>query len=220
VLIMNAIAHDKSGQQALAEEALFSVPIWRSSVPEASWWIPRLIEDIDTILENDSQDFATSSGHQTRPELHLRKELHWTEFFKFIASTFEAISTTAPRQRYQAYGLRSWGLRINSASSQKDLDCGATRVLATHNHSPALLTSVFTCELPEYPDAGRLATIFHNPAAHINCPWQPQIAPVAPQVGTLLVFPGWLEHSVPVVAPIPPGQRRVTINTDYFPEFR
>lgn len=217
---MDEDTHGHAAQQSLMEEPLFSVPIWKSSVSASSWWILRLVEDIDATLAGNSQDFATSSGHQTLPELQLRQDSHWVEFFKFVASTFEAIASRAPQQRYQSYGLRSWGLRIDSVSSEKDLSYGATRMLATHNHSPALLTSVFTCELPEYPDPDRLATIFHNPASHINCPWQPQIAPVAPRVGTLLTFPGWLEHSVPIVAPIPPGQRRVTINTDYFPEFR
>jgi hypothetical protein len=214
---MSKSTHDQRGP---VEETLFRVPIWKSSVPAASWWIPRLVADIDTSLQRSGQDFATSSGHQTRPELHLRKESHWAEFFKLVTDTFEAVAAMAPRQRFQSYGLRSWGLRINADSSEKDLDYGATRILARHNHSPALLTSVFTCELPQQPEPDRLATIFHNPAAHINCPWQPQIEPVTPQVGMLLTFPGWLEHSVPIVAPIPAGQRRVTINTDYFPEFR
>jgi hypothetical protein len=217
---MNRNVHDQLGQRGPREESLFTVPIWKSSVPEASWWIPRLVADIDATLQHNGQDFAASSGHQTMPELHLRKEPHWAEFFQLVTDAFEAIATVAPQQRYQSYGLRSWGLRINAESSEKDLSYGATRMLATHNHSPALLTSVFTCELPQYPEPHRLATIFHNPAAHINCPWQSQTVPVTPQVGMLLTFPGWLEHSVPIVAPIPPGQRRVTINTDYFPEFR
>jgi hypothetical protein len=202
------------------EEDLFRVPIWRTSVPETTWWIPNLVADIDAVLARHGQDFATSSGHQTRPELQLRQEPHWAAYFRLVTSTFETVSATAPRQRYAAYGLRSWALRIDAESSAKDLDYGPARTLATHNHSPALLTSVFTCQLPERPGADRLATVFHNPAAHINCPWQPPIVPVAPRVGMLLTFPGWLPHSVPIVAPIPAGQRRVTINTDYFPEFR
>jgi hypothetical protein len=218
-MIMNERAEGIASPATITEELLFSVPIWTSSVPADSAWITRLVQDIDVILETHPQDFVQSSGHQTFPELQLRTEHHWAEFFGFVTSVFENITSSAPQQRYQRYGLRSWALRVNAASSEKDLGFGASRVLATHNHSPALLTSVFTCELPENPQPGRLATIFHNPAVHVNCPWQPRIAPVTPRIGMLLVFPGWLEHSVPIVAPIPSGQRRVTINTDYFPEF-
>jgi hypothetical protein len=201
------------------QRSLFSVPIWTASVPPDTWWIPRLIEDIAETLATNPQDPAGSSGHQTLAELQDRPDQHWRAFFTFVNSAFEAVAATAPQQRYQSFIIRSWGLRVNSASSTKDLEFGPTRTLAKHNHSPALLTSVFACELPSQPEPAKLPTIFHNPAAHINCPWQASSVPVAPAVGTLLVFPGWVEHSVPIVTPIPPGQQRITINTDYFPQF-
>jgi hypothetical protein len=202
-----------------SERALFTVPIWTSSVPPDTWWISRLIDDITRALEMEPQDPASSSGHQTQAVLQNRAEEHWQEFLRFTTSAFEAAASTAPRQRYQRFFLRSWGLRVNAVSSAKDLDFGPSRTLARHNHSPALLTSVFACELPQHPEAAKLPTVFHNPAQHMNCPWQPSIMSVSPKVGTLLIFPGWLEHSVPIVAPIPVGQQRITINTDYFPEF-
>jgi hypothetical protein len=198
---------------------LFRVPIWKASAPADSWWIPRLIDDITTILATRPQDPLRSSGHQTLAELQDRTEEHWLAFLSFASAAFEAVTATAPQQRYQKFTMRSWALRVTEESAAKDRAYGPTRTLARHNHSPALLTSVFACELPAEPEPAKLPTIFHNPASHMNCPWQPSIMPVPPAVGTMLVFPGWLEHSVPITAPIPRGQRRITINTDYFPEF-
>lgn len=203
----------------VSSRALFNVPLWTAQVSSSTAWIPWLVRDIDRLLTAGGQDPDHSAGNQTLPDLQLRTEPHWVEFFGWVRDVFEAITLTAPVQRYQRFDLRAWALRVDSISAHKDLHCGPTRLLATHNHSPALLTSVFTCELPAEPPPVRLATVFHNPVFHVNCPWQPKIVPFTPVVGTLLTFPGWLEHSVPIAAPIPPGERRITINTDYFPDF-
>lgn len=201
------------------EIALFTVPIWTAAVPPDTWWIPKLITDITELLATRPQDPATHSGHQTLAELQDLTAEHWRQFMAFVTDAFERVTATAPRQRYQRFTVTSWALRVNGASAAKDLAFGPNRYLTKHNHTPALLTSVFTCELPTEPDASKLPTIFHNPAVHVNCPWQQSIAPVVPAVGTLIIFPGWLEHSVPIVAPIPEGQQRITINSDYFPAF-
>ncbi len=198
---------------------LFTVPIWKAAVDKETWWIGELAGDITLLLGTRPQDASRSSGHQTLAELQDLPGEHWKEFTGFVASAFAEIAATAPQQRYEHFTIRSWGLRVNAASAAKDLECGPDRYLAKHNHTPALLTSVFTCQLPERPGPSKLPTIFHNPAVHINCPWQQSIAPVEPEVGTLLIFPGWLEHSVPIIAPIPEGGQRITINSDYFPAF-
>jgi len=204
---------------AVTQIPLFAVPIWKASVDPGTWWIPRLTDDITELLVIRPQDPGRSSGHQTLAELQDQPGEHWREFVGFVTSAFAEVTATAPVQRYRQFTIRSWGLRVNAASAAKDLAFGPDRYLAKHNHSPALLTSVFACQLPAEPDRSKLPTIFHNPAFHVNCPWQASIAPVAPEVGTLVIFPGWLEHSVPVIAPIPEGEQRITINTDYFPAF-
>lgn len=198
---------------------LFTVPVWTAVASTSEEWLPQLVSDIEELLRTRAQDPRRCSGNQTLPELQNRGEPHWTAFFDWLTAVFQEVASTAPEDRYQRYELRSWALRVDSASAAKDLQYGPERLLTTHNHAPALLTSVFTCELPVVPPAELLPTIFHNPVTHANCPWQPRIMPVVPAVGKVVVFPGWLEHSVPVSAPIPPGQRRITINTDYFPDF-
>lgn len=203
----------------VSTRTLFTVPLWTAAVPPDTPWITGLVKDIDMLLANGGQDPAHSSGNQTLPDLHTREEQHWIEFFCWLQQVFEQVAATAPVQRYRRYEVRAWALRVDSDSAHKDLHHGPTRLLATHNHSPALITGVFTCELPSEPAPARLATIFHNPVFHVNCPWQPKIVPFPPAVGTLVAFPGWVEHSVPIAAPIPPGQRRITINADYFPDF-
>lgn len=203
----------------VTQVSLFTVPIWKAVVDRGTWWIPRLVDDIDELLVIRPQDATRSSGHQTLAELQDLPGEHWRQFLMFVTSAFESVAATAPQHRYPQFVLRSWGLRIDATSTRKDLAFGPLRYLARHNHTPALLTSVFSCQLPREPDASKLPTIFHNPAVHINCPWQEGIAAVEPEVGTLVIFPGWLEHSVPIVAPIQEGECRVTINTDYFPAF-
>lgn len=199
---------------------MFSVPFWTAQVDPSTWWmIPRLADDITEMLETDLIGYDRSSGNQTLAVLQDRTEEHWRAFLDWMGGVFEEIVATAPVQRYPRYDIRAWALRVDPQSAAKDRAAGPERVLATHNHTPALVTSVFTCELPEEPPAADLATIFHNPIFHVNCPWQPKLHPVAPAVGKVVVFPGWVEHSVPITAPIPPGQRRITINTDYFPAF-
>jgi hypothetical protein len=200
------------------ELALFTVPIWKAVAAEP-WWIPRLSADITDLLATRPQDVSTSSGDQTLAELQDLPGEHWQQFMAFVTTAFEQVTATAPQQRYRQFIVRSWGLRVNAASAAKDLAFGPDRYLAKHNHTPALLTSVFACELPAEPDPSKLPTVFHNPAVHVNCPWQPSTVTVEPAVGTLVIFPGWLEHSVPIVAPIPEGEQRITINTDYFPAF-
>ena len=135
-----------------------------------------------------------------------------------MRSTFDSILRSAPELRYQHFGTRAWGVLIDSDTWKKDLQHGPARIVETHNHTPAVFTSVFACELPTYPAAADLATVFHNPAKHMICPWQERAVLIPPAVGKLLVFPGWIEHSAPVVMPIAEGQRRVIISTDYFPE--
>ena len=198
---------------------LFTVPMWSASVPADTPWIGTLVHDIDAILDAGDLDFEQCSGHQTLPELQYRSEPHWASFFAFVTETFEQIASTAGQLRWATHGLRSWGLRVNQVSSEKDKKRGPVRTLLTHNHSPALLTSVFTCELPSSPLPEDLSTVFYNPASHINCPWQNRTALVPPAVGVLSVFPGWIEHAAPIVSPVPIGERRVIISTDYFPEF-
>lgn len=203
----------------LLQEDLFTVPIWSASVPHHSEWIPLLVNDIDDLLDGGlGMDFEDSSGHQTKPELQDRTEDHWQSFFEFVNNTFEGITSTAGQLRWPRHGLRAWALRIDERSVQKDLDRGPARTLLTHNHSPALLTSVFTCELPPSLRGDQVSTVLYNPAAHMVCPWQQRTALVAPQVGTLRVFPGWIEHAAPLVVPLLPGERRVIISIDYFPE--
>lgn len=197
---------------------LFSVAMWSAAVSADESWIGDLVSDVDALLDAGDLDFEVCSGHQTRPELQHRTEPHWRRFHSFVRETFEAIASTAPQTRWPKHGLRSWGLRINSESVAKDLRRGPSRTLLTHNHSPALLTSVFTCELPSTPEAADLATAFYNPASHMVCPWQERIALVPPAVGLLTVFPGWIEHAAPLLVPLAPGERRVIISTDYFPE--
>ena len=199
--------------------ALFTVPIWKASVAPDTGWIPDLIADITHLLAIRPQDASESSGHQTLAELQDLPGEHWQQLTAFVTGAFEQITAAAPQQRYRRFTVTSWALRVNAVSAAKDLAFGPDRYLAKHNHTPALLTSVFTCELPTEPDASKLPTVFHNPAVHVNCPWQRSIESVAPAVGTLVIFPGWLEHSVPIIAPIPEGQQRITINTDYFPVF-
>jgi len=210
---------DLPAEVEVGHGTLFEVGVWNASVDPTTWWIAELICDIDSLLANEPQDVARSSGFQTRPELQERGDRHWRAFFDFVTVTFNHIVATAPQHRYPRFGLRSWALRVDAASVAKDLAYGATRVNAHHNHSPSLLTSVFTCELPSAPEPENLSTIVYNPAFHVNCPWQPRLATLPPRVGTLTVFPGWLEHSAPIVAPIPEGERRIIISTDYFPEF-
>ena len=77
---------------------------------------------------------------------------------------------------------------------------------------------MFTCELPPSLTQDQLSTVFYNPAAHMVCPWQERIALVPPEVGLLTVFPGWIEHAAPIVAPMPHGERRIIVSTDYFPD--
>lgn len=211
--------HARSFRDGPVQKDLFAVPIWSASVPKDSEWIPLLVKDIDHLLDGGlGMDFEDSSGHQTKPELQDRTEDHWLSFFEFISGTFEAITSTAGQLRWPRHGLRAWALRIDERSVQKDLERGAARTLLTHNHSPALLTSVFTCELPPSLRGDQLSTVFYNPAAHMVCPWQQRTALVAPEVGTLTVFPGWIEHAAPLIIPLLPGERRVIISIDYFPE--
>jgi hypothetical protein len=208
-----------SSGASLLQENLFAVPIWSASVPQDSQWIPLLVSDIDDILDSGlGMDSQECSGHQTKPELQDRAASHWLSFFQFVNETFEAITSTAGQLRWPRHGIRAWALRIDERSVQKDLERGAARTLLTHNHSPALLTSVFTCELPPSLRGDQLSTVFYNPAAHMVCPWQQRTALVAPEVGTLTVFPGWIEHAAPLVVPLSEGERRVIISIDYFPE--
>ncbi len=200
------------------EITLFKVSAWTASVPPDTWWIPLLANDIVESIRADPMDPVGLSALRTKPTLHMRTERHWTEFFTFVRGTFDSILRTAPELRYQQFGTRAWGVLIDSDTCKKDLHHGPTRIVETHNHTPAVFTSVFACELPSYPVAADLATVFHNPAKHMICPWQERVVLVPPAVGQVLVFPGWVEHSAPVVMPIAEGERRVIISADYFPD--
>jgi hypothetical protein len=200
------------------ELTLFKVSAWTASVPPDTWWISLLASDIVDSIKADPMDPTGLSALRTKPTLHMRTEKHWAEFFAFVRGTFDAILQTAPELRYQNFGTRAWGVLIDSDTSKKDLHHGPARIVETHNHTPAVFTSVFACELPSYPVAADLATVFHNPAKHMICPWQERVVLVPPAVGQILVFPGWIEHSAPVVMPIAEGERRVIISADYFPE--
>jgi len=200
------------------ELTLFKVSAWKARVAPDTWWIPLMVADLLASIEADPMDPVGLSCLRTKPTLHTRTEPHWIEFFNFVRGVFDSILVTAPELRYQHFGTRSWGVLIDGDTWKKDLRHGPARIVETHNHTPAIFTSVFACELPTYPPADELATVFHNPAKHMICPWQERVVLVPPAVGQLLVFPGWVEHSAPVVMPIADGQRRVIVSTDYFPD--
>lgn len=205
-------------ESAVERSELFTVPAWSARVAPTTPWIRPLVDDIDETLDDGTLDFTSCSGHQTLPNLQDRTEPHWLELFSFVTAVFESIAATAGEVRWPRHGLRAWGLRIDADSVAKDRAHGPTRTLLTHNHAPALLTSVFTCELPDAPAPPELSTVFYNPASHMVCPWQPRLALVPPDVGLLTVFPGWIEHAAPIVAPLAEGQRRIIVSIDYFPE--
>ncbi len=205
--------------QTYDEVPLFSVCAWRTSVPVDTWWISKLTDDILEGIRTKPMDPVGLSALRTQPNLQDRSEEHWRSFFEFTKSSFDTVLKTAPELRYQNFGMRAWGVLIDSDTWKKDLHHGPARIVETHNHTPAVFTSVFACELPSYPPAEDLATVFHNPAKHFICPWQPRVVLVPPKVGQLLVFPGWIEHSAPVVQPIAEGERRVIISVDYFPAY-
>ncbi|MEV0768677.1 hypothetical protein [Nocardia salmonicida] len=196
---------------------LFSTPYWTTETDPTTWWITELATDITEMLTVDQLGFHRTSGNQTLAVLQDRTEPHWLEFLGWVGATFEQIIGGTPLP-HNGCAIRAWALRIDAQSAAKDVAAGPTRTITTHNHSPALLSSIFTCELPDEPAPDALATIFHNPVFHVNCPWLPRLRPVPPKVGKLVVFPGWVEHSVPTTAPLPPGQRRITINADYMPD--
>lgn len=203
----------------IGEQVLFSVSAWTASVPADTWWIQLISQDIIESIAIDPMDPTGLSAMRTKPTLQDRPEPHWRAFFDFVASSFDTILMSTPELRYQKFGMRSWGVLIDAETARKDLHHGPARITETHNHTPAVLTSVFACELPSYPPPEDIATIFHNPAKHMICPWQPRVVLVAPQVGQLLAFPGWIEHSAPVVQPIAEGERRLIISVDYFPDY-
>jgi hypothetical protein len=213
------VRETSSTAQDYAEVTLFSVSAWKASVPTDTWWIKHLTADVLEGIRTHPMDAIGLSALRTQPTLQQHKEEHWRCFFEFCRRTFDSILLSAPELRYQHFGMRAWGVEINSDTWKKDLRYGPARIVETHNHTPAVFTSVFACELPDYPPPEELATVFHNPAKHMICPWQPRVVLVPPKVGQLLVFPGWIEHSAPVVQPIAEGQRRVIISVDYFPDY-
>ena len=157
-----------------------------------------LVRDMEAGGENFAAATTTDGGFQTSPELFKRDHPALAVLKGHVRAAVQNYAQLLVGQECSAkpprleFGLWGWAVILRAGNGQ-----------GVHVHPYANISGVYYVEAPPTllagtSDAGRIC--FHDPRPRANMnqlPRQITRQSVAPVPGDLVVFPSWLEHSVP-----------------------
>jgi uncharacterized protein (TIGR02466 family) len=170
----------------------FPTPIWHFNLDNYQQLNQTLLQEIKVEQQNDSKGQKRSNvlGWHSANDLHHRES--FAEFTQIIGANVWEVATCLH------WDLAKISLAIESCWAIVNGKLAANSV---HNHPNSLLSGVYYLQAPE--NSGVISFSDPRPAAHVLVPPMTEFSPwtlpkisYKPQVGTMLLFPSWLLHSV------------------------
>ena len=200
----------------LDRQELFSVPIWRSSLPEMAPHADGLREWVmNDWRAGHYQRHANGYGYQTKPVLFDAEMLAAQPSLAVLKQAFIERVKAILRQRTnhtthllaEPYAVMAWAL----LQTNEDWVSGTW-----HDHHPAMLSACYYLQMPETRKESEGALAFHRPGS--VDPFVEHVQYVKPQQGDFILFPSYLIHR-PQPCPSAAGIR-ISINMDAYVHWR
>lgn len=197
----------------IAQQELFSTPIWRVAAPEIDPHKTRLIESLeqkwaDGYFEKHGHGYGYQSKHdlfspqamEAEPVLRtIRDKFVWA--CRHIVSQRHGIAKQMP---FDIYAVQGWYL-IQTAEEWVDGPW--------HCHHPAVLSGCYYLQIPNYADPKEGLLMFERSQPPTDI-FVSQQAGVSPVEGQFVIFPSYLMHRP---APCPTADKwRITVAMDCY----
>jgi uncharacterized protein (TIGR02466 family) len=165
-----------------------SIPIYTSTFDEYEWPKEKLLNALKPIIPADDSacQIFTDVFNVTQP--HQLKEFEWLNkkikkaLFKYIT----VLSETAhyqDRETFQFWIQKSWGVQLKNGGH-----------VHKHRHQNAHFSAVFYIETPPY--SSNLKFVNENILSYLPFNIKERIDEIETKEGTLVIFPGYLDHYV------------------------
>lgn len=191
---------------------LFSVPIWRSRIPEMQPFAEPLREQLlQQWRDGQFQKHQYGYGYQTPSVLFDRDNLVASPAMQTLQQAFLSRVREILRQRVNhtvhlppdIYASMAWAL----IQTNEDWVNGSW-----HDHAPALISGCYYLQQPETANETEGALAFQRPGS-VDA-FVSQVQFVKPQQGDFILFPSYLSHRP---TPCPSAQDlRISINMDAY----
>ncbi len=196
----------------LQRHNLFSVPVWKSSIPELDQYADGLREQVlDWWEQGQFKRHANGYGYQTPSNLFDEQYLEQLPGLRVLRQAFADRVTEILKQREnhtmhlppQQHAYMAWVL----VQTNEEWVDGSW-----HDHAPALLSGCYYLQQPETSTEQEGALAFQRPGA-VDAFVQ-QVQYVKPRQGDFILFPSYLSHRP---QPCPSAQTlRISINMDAY----
>jgi len=190
--------------------ALFATPVF--TFPDVG--DPALDRDLVARLVAESTATpgvarANRGGWHSLPDLGQRPEPCFQDLLRRIVGRVQAmfVELAGPPQLRYRYGMHAWAMVM------RDGDHTIVHDHADAHFSLAYYPDAGDTELADHPESGRLTFVDPRRGGTVipGVELFPTQFSIAPRTGTLVIFPGWLQHYVQPYR----GQRpRVTISAN------
>lgn len=197
---------------SLQRHNLFSVPIWKSKIPELEPHIETLRSQIlEWWEQGEFRKHQHGYGYQTPSNLFASAMLEKLPGLQMLQNTFidHVTSILSERENHtvhlppQQYASMAWVL----VQTNEEWVNGSW-----HDHAPALLSGCYYLQQPDTDQELEGALAFQRPGA-VDAFVQ-QVQYVKPQQGDFILFPSYLSHRP---EPCPSAQDlRISINMDAY----
>ena len=194
------------------QKNLFSVPIWRTRVPELDAHHEEILAFFTHMWESNTlQRDQNGYGYQTPSVLYKDDFLKQSPALKLLRQAFHAmvLKILKDRQNHSVhlppdiYADMAWLLvQTNDAWVNGPW----------HDHAPALISGCYYLQQPETQIETEGALAFQRPGS--VDPFVKQIQYIKPQQGDFILFPSYLSHR-PMPCPSA-NQVRMSINMDAY----
>jgi uncharacterized protein (TIGR02466 family) len=170
----------------------FPTPIWHFNLDNCDQLNNTLIQEIKVEQQHDRKGQKRSNilGWHSANDLHQRAS--FAEFTNIIGEHVLAVATCLH------WDLAKVSLKIESCWAIVN---GKLASNSVHNHPNSVLSGVYYLQAPEH--SGVISFCDPRPSAQVLVPPITEFSPwtlpkisYKPQVGTMLIFPSWLLHSV------------------------
>ncbi|MDT8409946.1 MAG: putative 2OG-Fe(II) oxygenase [Wenzhouxiangellaceae bacterium] len=200
------------GSPAIERLDLFSIPVWRSPVPEFDPYAEAMRGWVLGEWERGAfAKHAHGYGYQSPATLFSRQSLARNPGLGILKKAFADRAFAALRQRTnhfvhlppEAYAFMAWVLVQTNESWVNN---------AWHDHAPALISGCYYLQIPECDDPLEGALAFMRPSLADGFTRQIQV--VEPRQGEFVLFPSALTHR-PQPTPTATGLR-ISVNMDCY----
>ena len=185
--------------------SIFSTPIGIYEINNYESLNKGLTDFLYSIKKEDNPQRSMVGGYHTKENLLFYDNTYIKEFHKIMSKKFkEYFYYISKKEVGENSKMASWGMIYNLGNYAK-----------THNHPLADMSASYYCKMPkELNDNGSI--VFNDPRP--TAKWDRNFSnnstkSFKAKEGTLIIFPGWLEHHV---TPHNSNEDRICISTNFF----